>query len=430
MYQKYKFIIVGSGAGGATLARELTKKNKKVLVVEKGKPETSLGTFQDAVRFYEGNKLTKLPGKSKEGVILWRTFQSGGATVVSCGNGVRALEKEFTDLGIDLSAEFAEAEKETRTAPIAEKLLSEGSQVIRQAARDLGYRMDLMPKFIDPDKCQKCSLCCFGCAHGAKWTAEEYISEAIKNKADIAFETSVEKVLITNGKIKGVSIIGSRGQQEILADIVIISAGGLGSPVILQNSGIGEAGPGLFMDLLVNTYGITKDTNLLHEPTMALVNLEFHKSKGFLLSPFINASKGVRFAELGLRGSTMPVNKMLGIMTKITDDATGTVYPDGKVSKLVTKNDEARLNEGSTMSKNILIKAGADPKSIVVSKVQGAHPGGTAAIGKVVDKDLQTKVDGLFVCDSSVFPVTPGLPPILTIIALAKRLAKLVGAQV
>ncbi|MFC1909893.1 NAD(P)-binding protein, partial [Chloroflexota bacterium] len=58
MYQKYEFIVVGSGAGGATLARELTKKNKKVLVVEKGKPETSLGTFQDAVRFYDGNKLT------------------------------------------------------------------------------------------------------------------------------------------------------------------------------------------------------------------------------------------------------------------------------------------------------------------------------------------------------------------------------------
>jgi choline dehydrogenase-like flavoprotein len=56
--------------------------------------------------------------------------------------------------------------------------------------------------------------------------------------------------------------------------------------------------------------------------------------------------------------------------------------------------------------------------------VQGAHPGGTASIGKVVDKDLQTKVDNLFVCDASVFPTSPGLPPILTIVALAKRLAK------
>ncbi len=71
-----------------------------------------------------------------------------------------------------------------------------------------------------------------------------------------------------------------------------------------------------------------------------------------------------------------------------------------------------------------MIKAGADPKSIVVSKAEGAHPGGTAAIGEVVDQNLETQVSGLFVCDASVLPVAPGLPPMLTIGALAKYLAK------
>ena len=71
-----------------------------------------------------------------------------------------------------------------------------------------------------------------------------------------------------------------------------------------------------------------------------------------------------------------------------------------------------------------MIKAGARKDSLVDSVIQGAHPGGTAAIGKVVDNNLQTKVDNLFVCDASVLPVAPGLPPILTITALAKRLAK------
>jgi len=50
-----------------------------------------------------------------------------------------------------------------------------------------------------------------------------------------------------------------------------------------------------------------------------------------------------------------------------------------------------------------------------------------AATGGVVDKNLQTEVDNLFVCDASVLPATPGLPPILTIVALAKRLAKLLA---
>ena len=120
----------------------------------------------------------------------------------------------------------------------------------------------------------------------------------------------------------------------------------------------------------------------------------------------------------------MPANRTLGFMTKIVDESTGCVYPDGTFSKAITKRDRARLDEGSRISKEILIKAGVDSKSIVVSKVQGAHPGGTAAVGKIVDNNLQTSVDNLFVCDASVLPTSPGLPPIMTIIALGKRLAR------
>ena len=104
--------------------------------------------------------------------------------------------------------------------------------------------------------------------------------------------------------------------------------------------------------------------------------------------------------------------------------ASGNVYADGSISKPVTKNDWQRLKEGSDIAREILIKAGASSKSILVSRPQGAHPGGTAAIGKVVDSNLATEVGELFVCDASVLPVAPGLPPLLTIVALAKRLSR------
>jgi choline dehydrogenase-like flavoprotein len=120
---------------------------------------------------------------------------------------------------------------------------------------------------------------------------------------------------------------------------------------------------------------------------------------------------------------------MLGIMTKITDDANGQVYANGKCSKPLTKRDLERLDHGTTIARQILLQTGAKPKSLFESKIQGAHPGGTAAIGTVVDKDLQTRIDNLFVCDASVFPARKfndrsRLPPILTIVALSKRLAK------
>jgi len=114
-------------------------------------------------------------------------------------------------------------------------------------------------------------------------------------------------------------------------------------------------------------------------------------------------------------------------MTKSRDDASGRVNADGSVSKRVTEADRSRLDEGAAISREILVKAGAKRSSVLVSAPQGAHPGGTAAIGKVVDEDLRTRVDGLYVCDGSVLPVAPGMPPILTIVALAKRLASHLG---
>ena len=64
------------------------------------------------------------------------------------------------------------------------------------------------------------------------------------------------------------------------------------------------------------------------------------------------------------------------------------------------------------------------PDSIIVTKPQGAHPGGTAAIGTVVDVDLQTDLEGFFVADASVLPMAPGLPPMVTVGAPARRLGK------
>lgn len=423
--KKYEFLIVGSGAGGATLARELSKKAKKVLVVEKGKYEQKLGTLRGSLRFYDTNKLTKLPKKSKEGVILYRTIMAGGSTVVSCGNATRCLEEELADFGINLDEEFTEAESEMNVLPIDRRLLSEGSEKIMWASKELGYQMELMPKFINPNKCKACGQCWLGCAKDAKWTALNYLEEARQNGSDIIYGTSVEQVLTENGRVKGVRGIGLQGEMEIFSDVVILAAGGLGTPVILQQSGVKKAGSNLFVDLLVNTYGITESFNQISEPPMALVDHEFYKSKGFILSPYVNHYRMARFLEMGVKGLSLPTNRLIGIMNKTSDEPIGHVYPDGTVSKPVSEKDWMRLKEGSSIASEILIKAGAGPKSISVSKVQGGHPGGTAAIGTVVRKDLQTEVNNLFVCDASVLPKAPGMPPILTIIALAKWLAKI-----
>ena len=114
---------------------------------------------------------------------------------------------------------------------------------------------------------------------------------------------------------------------------------------------------------------------------------------------------------------------ILGIMVKIKDEPSGEVTQED-VMKFNTAEDVALLAEGSAIAGSILTEAGVDPETLVSSYARGAHPGGTAAIGDVVDINLQTEIEGLYVADASVFPEAPGAPPVLTIIALAKRLAK------
>lgn len=422
--QVYDFIIVGSGAGGGTLARELALRGKRVLIIDRGKAEPNLGTTLDSMRYYDVNKITHMPFESREGVMIWRAFMAGGSTGVSCGNGVRALERELAELGIDLKDEFEEAEKDIGMPQKVEALLSEGSQAILKACSALGLKMQMMPKFIDPRACQKCGKCVLGCPYGAKWAATSYLFEAYQQGAEQAYQTRVHEIIIEDDTAHGIRGEDRNGMVEYRAKKIILAAGGLGTPVILQNSGFSDAGSGLFLDLFVNTYGVTENLNLMREPSMMMVDLEFHDSDGFLLSPFVTQSKLGRLIELGPSGAMLPAERLLGLMTKIIDEPNGRVFADGSVSKAISPRDQERLDRGSAISKQILVEAGADPKRLAVSRPQGAHPGGTAAIGRVVNNDLETRIRNLFVCDASVLPVAPGLPPILTLVALAKRLAK------
>lgn len=416
-------IVVGSGVGGATVAKELAIRKKRVLIVEKGSfwPQSKFGTELNAYNFYDKHGLWS---KTKENIFYYRTIMAGGTSIVSCGNGERSLENEFKNLGIDLTEEFIETERELCINPIPEEFIGRGTKKIVEAASKVGINMEPMPKFIDFRKCISCGNCVLGCCQGAKWTALEYLKKAQTEGASLLTEINITKVLTSKGKVIGVEGYSkTREKIEIFSDTVILSAGGVGTPIILQNSGI-KAGLKLFLDLFNVTIGLTKDVGLNREMPMAAIG----HNKGFILSPFLDKPIVlVSVLPLPLRRNLkigVHIEHMLGIMTKIKDNCFGRVQEDGIIEKTVTSDDLSKLNEGVDISREILIKAGADPKTIVTTKIRGAHPGGTAAIGEVVNKDLETEIKGLFVCDASVLPVSPGLPPIVTIIALSKKFAK------
>jgi choline dehydrogenase-like flavoprotein len=384
----------------------------------------TFGSALVAAQYFDANPLTKMPRKTKEGVIIWRTFVAGGSTMVSCGNAMPSLVKELADYGIDLEEETDSVMADMPISLTDESMLSSGTLRIKEAAVELGYQMAGMPKFLRTDLCKNCGTCTLGCAFGARWTAKELLEDACEYGCEVKYGVKVREVLFEGQQAVGIIADSSEGEVVFNGETVVLSAGGLGSPVILQNSGIEEAGQELFMDLLINVYGIVPGVRQGNEPLMSMVLNQFHETEGFILSPYVNLSRLGRFIEMGPQGVALSPLNLLGLMVKTTDEMKGRVFPDGTISKDVTDADWKRLNAGYEIAKQILVQAGAEPEKIMRTKVQGAHPGGTARIGRVVDKDLQTRMENLFVCDASVFPKTPGLPPIITILALARRLAK------
>ena len=68
----------------------------------------------------------------------------------------------------------------------------------------MGFEIQKMPKFIDPNLCKPCGKCAFGCSKDAKWTSADFIVEAQKNGANLIENTPVTDIIVSNGKVKGV----------------------------------------------------------------------------------------------------------------------------------------------------------------------------------------------------------------------------------
>jgi len=331
-------IIVGSGIGGATIAKELAKRKKKILILERGSfyHPNQIGSELCAYKFYDRHGLWS---KTKEGIFYYRALMVGGTSVVSCGNGTRSLEKEFKKLGMDLTKEFIEVEKELNIKPISGRLIGKGTKKIMQAADKLGFKMEPMPKYINIRKCDACGNCVLGCQSEAKWTALQYLTQAQENGVSLLTGINVTKVLVSKRRAIGLQGFNQAGKRiEKFANIIVLAAGGIGTPIILQNSKI-KAGDKLFLDLFNVTIGLTKDKGLTKEPVMAAV----HHNRGFVLSPFIDTPLVLAsVVPLSLRRNikiSTQRDHLLGIMVKIKDDCRGRVNKDGSIEKTITPKD-------------------------------------------------------------------------------------------
>lgn len=433
----YDVIVVGTGAGGSTVARELSMKGLDVLMLEKGDfipsgsaageiktVELILDQEKDGQKFIE--KSEKYEFLKSAGELMY-IEGVGGTTPVSLANACYACTTcysnsptaQFKIHDLELFEELMEASRDMNVGPLPQTLTGPVTRKIWDATEKLGYFVEPMPKFIDYSKCNNCGLCIAGCTRGAKWDAASFVEDARKAGATLVTAFEVVKVLHSEGKCSGVEGLDSDGNIKTYhTQRVVLAAGALNTPRILKNSQITDGvGQGLFTDLFITVGGFLKDAGLNQELPMGIKS-EFG---AYFISPHFSGQLVTLIAEKGYNAGNKDV---VGLMVKIADEANGSMNEDGSVTKPLTSSDLELLTEGYNKAVEILTEVGVDPSSVVATPIRGAHPGGTAAMGKVVDPTLETEIKGLFIADASVIPQAPGRPPILTITSLAKRLAK------
>lgn len=427
-------VIIGSGPGGATAARELARSDAGlgITLLEKGRDwrrNPLYGTYPGGMMYTD--KASFLT--TKEGLTIVRPLMLGGATSMYCACAARPLPWWRDRYNIELDAYAAETVQELAVAPLPATLRGVASTRIADAAADLGLDWFPQDKFMQPTRSHNgfaCgATCMLGCRCGAKWSAAQFVDEAVREGLDLWTGASVERILHENGRVAGVW--GKKGGKPfaVYADVVILAAGGIGSPLILQRSGLDGAGRGMTMDTTLMVYGRAPYKGIGSDPPMtwSYADDELGVLYSTLIDPWLNypiamLRKGPRYAATWPRwGQT------LGVMIKLKDDISGYVRAKKRgftIRKGLTPHDQQRVAQAEQTAARILRKAGCDPDTIFSTPLRGTHPSGTVRIGEMLTTNLETEIQNLYVCDASVFPEALARPTVLTIISLAKRLAE------
>jgi len=415
-------IVVGSGAGGAAIARELQGKFQ-VVVLESG---NSFHPFSQNLKMIEKVKKTGLLfnerqiqwlfptmriSKTSDGMVLVKGIGQGGTTTICAGNAVRQ-DQDLKAIGINLDAEFQELAKEIPVYTYHRKKWHGLTKEVFDICRDMKLQPQPTPKMGRRELCTGCGKCVLGCSWGAKWDSRIYLNQAVENGAEVISGCNVQKVLIENGRALGVIARKSWHARFYPADLIILAAGGLGTPEILQKSGI-KCQSKLFVDPVLCVATKWNKARQNQEIPMPFIIQKEH----FIISPYFDF-----LSFFFNRNWNYPAGDIYSLMIKLADVNTGNV-----ARKSLSAIDKTRINDGINCCKEIYYKLGKKDSDIFVGTLNAGHPGGMFPLTEEDSQTMRNKrlPPNLYIADASLLPNSLGNPPILTIAAMAKRIGKL-----
>ncbi|MBA3657554.1 MAG: GMC family oxidoreductase N-terminal domain-containing protein, partial [Gemmatimonadaceae bacterium] len=262
--------VVGTGAGGAAAAARLAEAGYDVVILEEGgywREENFTEQESEMVpRLYaeRGNRATE-----DLGISLLQGRAVGGSTLVNwmimLRTPERVLEEWQRDHGTvgmgehEMREMYEMVENDVHARKVPADAHAPNNRVILDGAQSAGW--NAREAKINAKQCIRAGFCGLGCRYGAKQsTLLTYVPRALDAGARLFSDAWVDRLEIVEsggpapikrvtGHIIDRETHSPRARFSVRAPIVVLAAGAVGTPAILQRSGLGGGGVGKFLRL-------------------------------------------------------------------------------------------------------------------------------------------------------------------------------------
>jgi len=486
------FVVVGSGASGATAAKVLSEAGREVIILEEGEyyrtqdfTELVFPTMQNLFR-----DLGTVAAMGKVVIPIIQGCCVGGSTTIN-GAIIWRLPDDIYGLWADkfgvgeafpkkeLEVCFDTIERDLNIHPVLPEVMGQNNAAAARGCEKLGLKYRVIPR--NEKGCRGTGRCLVGCPNSAKLSMElSYIPDALKAGARLYTSARAERIELNQGRAEGVQarLCDHRtGQGRFNLSVrarkgVVLAASAVQTPNLLRRSGIGvssghlgehfQAHPGTGIGGLFD-----------HE-----VRLWEGATQGWDSTHF-RLSDRIKFEALGLQPELAAVrvpgvgkeflthlesyDRLTVAAVALWSEAEGRVRPSGRrasISFNLHPNDLVHLKRGIRALAEIMVAAGAtaiypsvhglpskiskdelhlleqlplDPRaygSFVITHMFGTTRMAPDPGRGVVGLDFQCHdAKGVYVVDSGVFPTNLGTNPQHAIMAVAMLAARRIAAE-